>query len=137
MLQYRMLKNGLFCFIALLPITSWGDTGAMTVLGETQITHSTQSSAFMHDFGWNLRPMTESEFTSSMCVLGATTSLALTYMVGPNEIIMLVVGGVVVPSAPSVLFVSLFGTMAAAGCTIGASSTPAISWLYHFYNGTK
>jgi hypothetical protein len=44
---------------------------------------------------------------------------------------MLVVGGVVVPSSSSILFLSLFGTMALAGCTIGTLSTPAISWLYN------
>ncbi|KOR31156.1 hypothetical protein TI04_02335 [Achromatium sp. WMS2] len=82
---------------------------------------------------WYTRPMNDSEFASSMCVLGATVGMAATYMVGPNEVIMLVVGGVVIPSSASVLFISLFSTMAAAGCTIGESSTPAMSWLYRHY----
>lgn len=87
-------------------------------------------------YTWQMRPMTEAEFTSAMCVLGAATSMTATYMVGPNEVIMLVVGGVVIPSSPSILFLSLFGTMAAAGCTIGSLSTPAVNWLYqHWWRG--
>jgi hypothetical protein len=74
--------------------------------------------------------MNKAEFTSAMCVLGATAMMAATYTAGPNEIIMLIVGGVIVPSTPTVLFISLFGTMAAAGCTIGALGSPAISWMY-------
>jgi hypothetical protein len=78
--------------------------------------------------------MNEAEFTSAMCVLGATAMMAATYTAGPNEIIMLIVGGVIVPSSPTILFISLFGTMAAAGCTIGALGTPAVSWMYRQYD---
>lgn len=83
--------------------------------------------------GFKLRAMTDEERDSAMCILGATTGMATSYIVGPSEVIMLVVGGVVVPSSSSILFWGLFGTIAAAGCAIGELATPATSWLYHRY----
>ncbi|CAK0744261.1 conserved membrane hypothetical protein [Gammaproteobacteria bacterium] len=82
---------------------------------------------------FRIRPMTDGEKTSAMCVAGATAGMAAAYTAGPSEVIMLVVGGMVVPSSSSVLFLGLFGTIAAAGCTIGALATPATSWLYNHY----
>jgi hypothetical protein len=82
---------------------------------------------------FNFRPMTDAETGSAMCVLGATAGMTASYMVGPSEVIMLVVGGVVVPSSSSILFWGLFGTIAAAGCTIGELATPAASWLYNHF----
>lgn len=158
MFQSYVLKTYLLFMVLMLPAVGFGQTAtvvppiptvvpkAATVVKPVTIAApvvipppevSTPTSVPQPTQNWSLRPMTEDEFTSSMCVLGATAGLALTYMVGPNEIIMLVVGGVVVPSSPSVLFVSLFGTMAAAGCTIGGASTPAISWLYQRYADSK
>jgi hypothetical protein len=48
---------------------------------------------------------------------------------------MLIVGGLVIPSSSSILFLGVFGTIAAAGCTIGSLATPATAWLYHQYTG--
>jgi hypothetical protein len=50
------------------------------------------------------------------------------YAVGPSEVIMLVVGGLIVPSSSSVLFVSLLSTMASMACGAGALATPAVLW---------
>jgi len=80
---------------------------------------------------FNFRPMNEEERNSAMCVAGATTGMIASYLAGPSEVIMLVVGGLVVPSSSSILFWGLFGTIAAAGCTIGSLVTPATSWLYN------
>jgi hypothetical protein len=149
MYQHDMLKISLLCITFVLPSISLGASPPAAQPIEPKNTPIVQAVPIVKDVSiikdaptspsvntsQSIRPMTEEEFVSSMCVLGATAGLALTYMVGPNEIIMLVVGGVVVPSSSSVLFVSLFGTMAAAGCTLGATSTPAISWLYQHYAG--
>jgi hypothetical protein len=87
--------------------------------------------------GFKFRAMTDEERNSAMCILGATTGMAASYAVGPSEVIMLVVGGVVVPSSSSILFWGLFGTIAAAGCAIGELATPATSWLYnHYFSGS-
>ncbi len=85
----------------------------------------------------NIRPMSDGEVTSAYCVGGATTGMAAAYAAGPSEVIMLIVGGMVVPSNSSVLFLGLFGTIAAAGCTIGAVAQPAFSWLYRHIVGTS
>lgn len=136
MLQCRVLKICLFLTSVLLPIIGMRQAIAADVpdVPTDKITISQPITEAQTD-GWGLRPMDDSEFASTMCVLGATAGMAMTYAAGPNEVIMLVVGGVVVPSSPTVLFLSLFGTMAAAGCTIGALSTPAVSWLYQRYQG--
>jgi hypothetical protein len=81
--------------------------------------------------------MTEEEKTSAICVAGATAGMTASYIAGPSEVIMLVVGGVVVPSSSSILFWGLFGTIAAAGCAIGELATPATSWLYSRYFGSE
>jgi hypothetical protein len=127
MLQFHMLKICLFFTAMLFPIIGISE---VTTVNEHLEAAATQPIANPASDKWRLRPMSDAEFTSAMCVLGATVGMAMTYMAGPNEVIMLVVGGVVVPSSPTILFWSLFGTMAAAGCTIGASSTAAISRLY-------
>ena len=79
------------------------------------------------------RPMTAEEKGSAMCIAGATAGMTASYIAGPSEVIMLVVGGLVIPSSSSILFWGLFGTIAAAGCTIGELVTPASSWLYNRY----
>ncbi len=121
--QSYMLKIYIFCVSILFPIM-----GLSEVMDQQPLLQVTAAQPATKTTG--IRPMTDTEFTSAMCILGATAGMAITYMAGPNEIIMLVVGGVVVPSSPTILFWSLFGTMAAAGCTIGSTSTAAISWLY-------
>jgi len=84
--------------------------------------------------GFKFRPMTDEERDSAMCVFGATAGMVTSYIIGPSEVIMLVVGGAIVPSSSSILFWGLFGTVAAAGCAIGQLATPATSWLYNHYS---
>ncbi|CAK0745648.1 conserved membrane hypothetical protein [Gammaproteobacteria bacterium] len=112
------LTRGLLAGVILL-------SGAETTLAGGAV----PASLFTPEKGFHVRPMTDEERVSAMCVLGATAGMTTTYLVGPSEVIMLVVGGMVVPSSSSILFLSLFGTVAAAGCTIGALATPATSWL--------
>jgi hypothetical protein len=127
MLQFHMLKICLFFTALLFPIIGVSEVATVDKPPEVAVVQPTPNSASTE---WHLRPMNDAEFASAMCVVGATALMAATYIAGPNEVIMLVVGGVVVPSSPTILFWSLFGTMAAAGCTIGATSTAALSRLY-------
>lgn len=97
------------------------------------VTFGNSANAAESPGAFNFRPMTEEEQNSAMCVAGATTGMVASYIAGPSEVIMLVVGGLVVPSSSSILFWGLFGTIAAAGCTIGSLVTPATSWLYNHF----
>jgi hypothetical protein len=124
--QFRLLKIYLFFAVTLLSGVAMESAIAADVSLEKPLPAAAKE-------GFSLRPMTDDERDSAMCVLGATTGMAVSYAVGPSEVIMLVVGGVVVPSSSSILFWGLFGTIAAAGCTIGALATPAASWLYNRY----
>jgi len=130
MLQFRVLKIGLLFAAALLPVVGMDRAMAADISPGENVIQSVSPTPSEEP---HIRPMNDAEITSAMCVLGATVGMAMTYLAGPNEVIMLVVGGVVVPSSPSILFLSLFGTMAAAGCTIGALATPAVSWWHRRY----
>ncbi|MBI1205965.1 MAG: hypothetical protein GC191_01615 [Azospirillum sp.] len=82
-----------------------------------------------------IRPMTDSEAQGAGCIAVGTTALGLTYASAPTEMIMLVVGGVVVPSTSSILFLSLFATVGALTCAVGAAMTPFTQWAYEEYGG--
>ena len=73
-----------------------------------------------------IRPLTDAEKQGAGCLLSAATALGISYATAPSEMIMLVVGGLVVPSSSSILFLSLFGTVAAASCAVGGVVTPVV-----------
>ncbi|MEI6986001.1 MAG: hypothetical protein WCK65_07730 [Rhodospirillaceae bacterium] len=75
-----------------------------------------------------IRLMTDGEKQATGCILSATAAMAATYAIGPSEMIMLVVGGLVVPSSSQILFIGLMGTMASMACGAGALITPAVLW---------
>jgi hypothetical protein len=128
--QIRLLKICLLFAVTLLLSIEMGNAMAADM-------SSGKSVSVAGKEGFDFRPMTDEEKGSAMCVLGATAGMTASYAVGPSEVIMLVVGGVVVPSSSSILFWGLFGTIAAAGCTIGELATPATSWLYNrYFSGT-
>lgn len=77
-----------------------------------------------------IRPMNDIEQQSLGCIVSAAATMAATYAVGPSEIIMLVVGGLIVPSSNSVLFASLMATMASMGCIGGATITPLVTRMW-------
>jgi len=81
-----------------------------------------------------LRPMNDAEQQSIGCIASAAATMAATYAVGPSEIIMLVVGGLIVPSSSSVLLASLMATMASLGCVGGATITPLITRAWRDFN---
>jgi len=62
--------------------------------------------------GPSVRPMTDAERQGAGCLASATTAMAVTYATAPTEMILLVVGGLVVPSNSSILFLGLFSTVA-------------------------
>lgn len=126
MLQFRLFI--IFFFVVSIVILGI-DIRNVTAAELVSLNSQTLVNKELRDF----RPMTEEEKNSAVCVAGATAGMTASYIAGPSEVIMLVVGGLVVPSSSSILFWGLFGTIAAAGCAIGELVTPATSWLYHNY----
>ncbi|CAK0741328.1 conserved membrane hypothetical protein [Gammaproteobacteria bacterium] len=126
MLLFRFFIKNLILSVTILLGISTEYSVAADVSKEVSVSTTTKES-------FNFRSMTDDEKNSAMCVFGATTGMTASYIAGPSEVIMLVVGGLVVPSSSSILFWGLFGTIAAAGCTIGGLATPATSWLYNRY----
>ncbi len=77
-----------------------------------------------------VRPMTDGEKQAAGCIISGTATMAATYALGPSEMIMLIVGGLIVPSNSASLFISLLGTMGSMGCGAGAAITPAVLWAF-------
>ena len=75
-----------------------------------------------------IRPMTDGEKAATGCGISTTAAMGTVYAIGPTEFVMLVVGGLIVPSSSSVLFVGLLGTVASMACGAGAAITPAVLW---------
>ena len=131
--QFDFLRRQLLAVVAVLLAIGSGYAMAADASsggGSSQAVSSGAGGFFSH-----IRPMNDGEVTSASCAGGATAGMAAAYAAGPSEVIMLIVGGMVVPSNSSVLFLGLFGTIAAAGCTIGSSLQPAVAWLYRHIVG--
>jgi hypothetical protein len=77
-----------------------------------------------------IRPMTDGEAQAAGCVVSSVAAMGATYAIGPSEFIMLVVGGLIVPSSTPVLLVSLLSTMASMACSAGALITPGVLWAW-------
>ncbi|MEI6557166.1 MAG: hypothetical protein WCO00_02075 [Rhodospirillaceae bacterium] len=76
-----------------------------------------------------IRAMTDGEKAAAGCVISTVATMGTVYAIGPSEFIMVVVGGLIVPSSSPVLFVGLLGTIASMACGAGAAITPAVLWF--------
>ena len=77
-----------------------------------------------------IRSMTDAEQQSAGCLLSATAAMGAAHVVGLSEVIMLVVGGLIVPSSSSMLYLTLMGTMASLSCSAGATVTPLVTRVW-------
>ncbi len=75
-----------------------------------------------------IRPMTDLEKNAVGCLVSGGGALAATYAAGPSELVMLMMGGLVVPSSSSVLFISLIGTITSVACGAGVAVAPLADW---------
>ncbi len=75
-----------------------------------------------------IRAMTDGEKAAAGCVISTVATMGTVYAIGPSEFIMVVVGGLIVPSSSPVLFVGLISTIASMACGAGAAITPAVLW---------
>jgi len=102
--------------------------GSSTVRAAGLVIAGTELSEAQPEGPPPIRPMTDGEIQAAACVLSATAAMTATYAAGASEVIMIVVGGLLVPSKSSVLFLSLMGTMGAASCGIGSVLAPTVLW---------
>ena len=72
--------------------------------------------------------LSDSEKQGVGCLVGGSALFAAATLAGPSEAIMLYGGGLLVPSGSFVLWYALIGTLASAGCGIGAVVTPTVLW---------
>lgn len=79
-------------------------------------------------------PITDSEKQAYGCLTGVGTATALTLVGGPTETVLVVAGGVLVPTSLVVLWLSLTGTVLAAVCAGSALATPGIIRLWDYYH---
>jgi len=108
---------------------AWAATGSVAPAGAMVVAEGPAPDASgAGDQPPAIRAMTDGEKQAAGCVISATGTMAATYAAGPSEIIMLVVGGLIVPSSSEVLFIGLMSTMASMACGAGAAITPAVLW---------
>lgn len=62
------------------------------------------------------------------CVAAGATGLGLALWAGAADSIMIVAGGMLVPSATSTVLLALTATTVGATCALGASATPFVLW---------
>ncbi len=82
-----------------------------------------------------IRAMTDGEKAAAGCVISTVATMGTVYAIGPSEFIMVVVGGLIVPSSSPVLVVGLLGTIASMACGAGAAITPAVLWAVRQMGG--
>ncbi len=77
-----------------------------------------------------IRPLNAIEKDAVGCLVSGGGALAATYAAGPSELVMLLMGGLVVPSSSPVLFISLIGTMTSVACGAGVAVEPLVEWAW-------
>ncbi len=103
-----------------LTIKSYGPSGAPSGNGNSQ------NSPEAPEFG-------DSERSSLGCIVGGTLGTAGALMVGGENIINLIAGGLVIPGSPAALYASLFGVVFASFCAVGQAMTPVVVYTYRRY----
>ncbi|MBI1205964.1 MAG: hypothetical protein GC191_01610 [Azospirillum sp.] len=74
--------------------------------------------------------MSDSMVQGLGCLFTGGGAMAWGMASGPSELIMIVAGGLLSPSSTSTLMISLWSTLAAASCGIGAVAAPTVVWAY-------
>lgn len=74
--------------------------------------------------------LSDDELSSFGCLIGTIGMFTAGYLAGPSEAIMLWGGGLLTPSNSAVLAVSIFGGLGYAGCSVGATLAPTLTWAY-------
>ena len=122
-------KSGLMALSALAALLVLGGPVQAGTVGSTETIVVADGSAPAGDQPPAVRAMTDGEKAAAGCVISAAATMGTVYAIGPSEFIMVVVGGLIVPSSSPVLLTGLLGTIASMACGAGAAITPAVLWL--------
>jgi hypothetical protein len=109
-----------------MPLVLTGPAQAAAAVPEAAVAAAGGSAAA--DQPPPVRAMTDLEKAAAGCVVSAGATTGLVYALGPSEFVMVVVGGLIVPSSSPVLFVGLLSTITSMACGAGAAFTPAVLW---------
>jgi len=104
----------------LLPAKSYGPSGSPGGNG------SSSSSSDTLEFG-------DSEMGSMGCIVGGTAGTAISFLIGAENIINLIAGGLVPVSSPAALYAAMGGVVFASFCAVGQAMTPMAVYLYRRY----
>ncbi len=103
----------------LYPVKSYGPSGSPSSNGNG-------SSSGELEFG-------DSEQGSLGCILGGTLGTAGALLIGGENIINLIAGGLVPVSSPAALYAAMGGVVFASFCAVGQAMTPMALYLYRRY----
>lgn len=103
----------------LYPVKSYGPSGSPSSNGNN-------SSSGEPEFG-------DSEQGSLGCILGGTLGTAGALLIGGENIINLIAGGLVPVSSPAALYAAMGGVVFASFCAVGQAMTPMALYLYRRY----
>jgi hypothetical protein len=80
-----------------------------------------------------MEPMSDIERQGYGCLLGGGAATVFSVLGGPTETILVVAGGMLIPTNRVVLWTALSGTVIAAVCAASALATPAVLRLWDYY----
>jgi hypothetical protein len=103
----------------LYPVKSYGPTGSPS-------NGNGSSSASELEFG-------DSEQGSLGCIVGGTLGTAGAALIGAENIINLIAGGIVPAANPVALYAAMGGVVFASFCAVGQAMTPMAMYLYRRY----
>jgi hypothetical protein len=105
----------------LFPVRAYGPNGGPPLNGNS------------HDHDREPLVFGEAEQGSLGCIVGGTLASIGAAMIGAENIVNLIAGGIVPAATPVALYASLFGVVFATFCAVGQSMTPALLYAYRRY----
>ena len=103
----------------LYPVKSYGPSGSPSSNGNGSSTEALE-------FG-------DSEQGSLGCIVGGTLGTVGAFLIGGENIINLIAGGLVPVSSPAALYAAMGGVVFASFCAVGQAMTPMAVYLYRRY----
>ena len=74
--------------------------------------------------------MSEAELQGAGCLLSGSVATIASYAADANEVVLVVAGGTLAPSTPTLLGIVLLSTIFTSGCAVGAIVAPFAYWAY-------
>ena len=74
--------------------------------------------------------MSEAEMQGAGCLLSGAFATIASYAADANEVVLVVAGGTLAPSSPTLLGIVMLSTIFTSGCAVGAIAAPFAYWAY-------